>query len=600
MKFIFAGRTSSANFSAGATVTGFLQADDGSPVDWASVGTLRTLLFTASSGLPLIATVTPHGTRGVYGEFTCVIPAVVVGTTYTVTLRVATSGGGAGELSSVTLTSGGAGYRGLPTATVVASTGSGAVLTPTITPVSLTSPQITAPGSGFTDTPSVTFSGGGFTTSAAATATLAASIASVTTNTPALLVAPPVLTLYGGSGSGAVLTPTLRYTLGGIQITNAGTGYISVPTVTITGGGGSFATAVAVLSNTEVAQIYITNPGMEFTSAPTVTITGGGGSGATATAFIAAGANYQSSSLSSPSVPADALFPTAPILTAGAGLVCTVTATVNRGILAAVALSGITAAAGTYSLSLECGGVTVAWTVTIGGSNNVTGTTFTPTACWATAGNYINPNISAPDISSEWEVTHYSFNINTSNAVTAISVTGLNQVSAGYGSSYTGTANLTLKGRGTSFSSGVSLSYSSARLTAITVSSAGSGYSPNTANSTGTTLNLGGSGVMSAGSYGVVTNNYVSNLSLTNAGAGYTSAPTVSIIGGGGTGATASATLNSTTVSGISISSPGTGYSADAAVVFSGGTPTTTASASVVVNSGTLATITNTVTGTAK
>jgi len=52
----------------------------------------------------------------------------------------------------------------------------------------------------------------------------------------------------------------------------------------------------------------------------------------------------------------------------------------------------------------------------------------------------------------------------------------------------------------------------------------------------------------------------VSGGTVTSAGSGYRSAPSVTITGGGGSGATATATLSGGTVSGITITNPGTGY----------------------------------------
>ena len=71
-----------------------------------------------------------------------------------------------------------------------------------------------------------------------------------------------------------------------ITVTNAGSGYTSVPTVTITGGGGSNATATATIASGAITGITVTNAGFNFTSAPTVTISGGGGSSGAATATI--------------------------------------------------------------------------------------------------------------------------------------------------------------------------------------------------------------------------------------------------------------------------------------------------------------------------
>jgi hypothetical protein len=63
----------------------------------------------------------------------------------------------------------------------------------------------------------------------------------------------------------------------------------------------------------------------------------------------------------------------------------------------------------------------------------------------------------------------------------------------------------------------------------------------------------------------------IAGLSLTHAGSGYTSAPTVSITGGGGTGATATATINGGVVTGFTLTNAGTGYTSMPTVSISGG-----------------------------
>mgnify|MGYP001192255454 CR=1 FL=1 len=65
---------------------------------------------------------------------------------------------------------------------------------------------------------------------------------------------------------------------------------------------------------------------------------------------------------------------------------------------------------------------------------------------------------------------------------------------------------------------------------------------------------------------------YVSSITITAAGTGYTSAPTISITGGGGTGATATATVSTSgTVTGITITNKGTGYTSVPTVTITGG-----------------------------
>lgn len=58
----------------------------------------------------------------------------------------------------------------------------------------------------------------------------------------------------------------------------------------------------------------------------------------------------------------------------------------------------------------------------------------------------------------------------------------------------------------------------------------------------------------------VVTSGFVTSITLTDGGEGYTSAPSVTITGGGGGGATATATVSGGAVTGFSITSPGSGY----------------------------------------
>jgi hypothetical protein len=66
-------------------------------------------------------------------------------------------------------------------------------------------------------------------------------------------------------------------------------------------------------------------------------------------------------------------------------------------------------------------------------------------------------------------------------------------------------------------------------------------------------------------------NDYVTFLSLTAGGSGYTGAPTVSISGGGGSGATATAYITNGVVIGFRMGSLGTGYTTAPTVTLSGG-----------------------------
>jgi hypothetical protein len=63
----------------------------------------------------------------------------------------------------------------------------------------------------------------------------------------------------------------------------------------------------------------------------------------------------------------------------------------------------------------------------------------------------------------------------------------------------------------------------------------------------------------------------VTGANVTNGGAGYTSAPTVTVTGGGGSGATATATVNNGAVTMVQMTNQGTGYTSVPTIGFSGG-----------------------------
>jgi hypothetical protein len=72
----------------------------------------------------------------------------------------------------------------------------------------------------------------------------------------------------------------------GINLISGGYGYSSNPAITITGGGGTGAAATAVLTDGVITEINITSRGTGYTSIPTVTISGGGGANAIAEAVV--------------------------------------------------------------------------------------------------------------------------------------------------------------------------------------------------------------------------------------------------------------------------------------------------------------------------
>jgi hypothetical protein len=97
-------------------------------------------------------------------------------------------------------------------------------------------------------------------------------------------------------GSGQVASPATGYAvmvpdavgsvtnkIGSIVLTNAGSGYATAPAITISSGNAS---ASSTIQTSLVSKFTITNAGSGYTDTPIVKITGGGGTGATATAVI--------------------------------------------------------------------------------------------------------------------------------------------------------------------------------------------------------------------------------------------------------------------------------------------------------------------------
>ncbi len=115
------------------------------------------------------------------------------------------------------------------------------------------------------------------------------------------------------------------------------------------------------------------------------------------------------------------------------------------------------------------------------------------------------------------------------------------------------------------------------KIGSVTVTAAGNGYT--TAPSVGFT---GGGGSGAAGT--AILNLGVTSLMLTGSGAGYTSTPTVSFSGGGGTGAAATATVAGGAVISLTITSAGSGYTTAPTVAFTGGSPTISAMATAGVS----------------
>ena len=144
-------------------------------------------------------------------------------------------------------------------------------------------------GSGYSSTPTVIFSnppnfkGGDNVAEAVAITTNIGNVQSIQrleiTNAGSGYITPPTITISGGGGSGAAATCSVggtQFSVSEIEITGSGRGYTTSPTVTIGGPGtGVTATATArINSNTQIESIRILKPGIGYTEAPTISITG--------------------------------------------------------------------------------------------------------------------------------------------------------------------------------------------------------------------------------------------------------------------------------------------------------------------------------------
>jgi hypothetical protein len=97
-------------------------------------------------------------------------------------------------------------------------------------------------------------------------------------------------------------------------------------------------------------------------------------------------------------------------------------------------------------------------------------------------------------------------------------------------------------------------------------------------------------------SMGSLTTGLVSGVTITNAGTGFTTAPTIGFTGGGGSGAAATATIDTSAgiVTSITVTNPGTGYTSAPTVTFTGGGGSA-AAATALLGSPPVAATTNTV-----
>ncbi len=316
----------------------------------------------------------------------------------------------------------------------------------------------------------------------------------------------PAVTITGGGGVGATATASLTPRgVGNLTLTSSGSGYTSAPAVTITGGGGSGATATAALASTTVASISVTNSGSGYNSTgPTVAITGGGGTGAAAVAVMTRRIGFLTYTVSS-----------IRLTNPGSGYTSVPTVTLTGG--------GGSGARGRANLARSA----VA-SLTLGSAGS--GYTSAPTVGFSGGGGS---------------------GAAATAAVTASAVASLTLTNSGSG--YTSTPLVAITGGGGTGATGAAV-IALDPLTGIALIGGGSGYTSVPA------VGISGGGGAGAAATAILAPTSLASLTLTAAGSGYTSAPVLTFTGGGGTGAQAAAVLGGASIGSISVTNSGTGY----------------------------------------
>lgn len=154
--------------------------------------------------------------------------------------------------------------------------------------------DITNSGSGYTSSPMITAYGGSGTGATFTSTVAGGGVVNIHVQNPGAGYSPgdqvQLAFSGGGSDSSAILQAVLTAgNIASVVVTNGGVSYTSSPTISFTGGGGSGATADATVVSGVITAINVTNPGAGYTSTPSVVITDGSGSGATAVASLSPG-----------------------------------------------------------------------------------------------------------------------------------------------------------------------------------------------------------------------------------------------------------------------------------------------------------------------
>ena len=342
----------------------------------------------------------------------------------------------------------------------------------------------------------------------------------------------------------------------GLNLTAAGSGYISAPSVTISGGGGSGATAVANMGTTSsgsIATVNLTNAGSGYTTAPTVTFASAtDGSGATFKAAVTgapitgvsvnnSSSNYCYKVGTTPTIN----FTTSP----ATDTVLNATTTVNMSSTGCIALvtqtAACTAAAANSTATLSSsdppgGGSNFAGTATLDSSGNVSSVTITNAGNGYSSGT-VKVKLTGGKGKGVWSCPNVPLTFTTGSQVSSVTVSNggdyMSQPTASLGA-----PSPTAPSAPTAPTLTPAWTAAGSTIQSISVVTPGTGYlQPSYSLTIKPCKTCTGSGAVATavpGSTGIV-----SSFTITNGGSGYTSNPNVTLSGGGGTGATATATI---------------------------------------------------------
>ena len=300
----------------------------------------------------------------------------------------------------------------------------------------------------------------------------------------------PGYSVYGGSGSGVVLTPIIEGgAVVGLTVVNAGSGYLpgEIPQVAFSGGGSDTTPILeAVLSSGSIELLSLISGGTEYpTGTFPLAFSGGGGSGAAGT-FTTAGGSVVSVNLTSgganyTATPAVAF----PIPGSGASI----TATEVGGIVTSLTIvtGGSGYVPGTYPLAFSGGGGSgAAATYTVDASGVVSAYTITAGG----TGYSSNPTVAIPTGSGAIAVPSI-----TSGSVASITVVN-------GGTNMTSTPALTITGGGGTGATAVAV-IAFGSISSVTMTNGGSGYTSVPAVEVQTGLNNAAAAILDLMPFGI-------------------------------------------------------------------------------------------------